>query len=183
MKRLPEKWVERIFQRLAGIYGAQFRSKFSQIENGFDVGIASASVAWAEELGNFSDNPAAISYALQNLPADHCPNALELRDIARRAPRKQVEALPYKPTAEDIERNREMARKANQAVKANEFDGLLWAKKPKSQKAMDMIADAKKYARRFPALAKIFDQHVSEGIANEAGKLLYRWDGLAWVKA
>lgn len=181
--KMRSEVIDRIVVRLIGIYGQQFHGKYSRIESGVDVGIAMFKDALATELANFADNLDAIKYALDNLPATHCPNALEFRDIARRAPRKEAPTLPYKPTAEDVERNKEMAHKANQAVKANEFDGLLWAKKPKSQKAMDMIADAKKYARRFPALAKIFDQHVSEGVANEAGKLLYRWDGLAWVKA
>lgn len=185
MKNLPESWVAKIFSELSGLYGAQFRSKFSQIENGVDVGIKMAMVAWSKELGGFVDHPDAIAYALNHLPTEHAPNALEFRDICRRAPRKSeaVAAIEYKPTAEDITRQRELSHKVAEAVRPKEFDGLLWAKRPKSQKAMDFIADGKKHASRFHALAEVFDQLVMDGIANESGKLLHRWDGVAWVKS
>lgn len=86
---LPEKWIERIFARLQGIYGAQFTSKFSRMDQGVDVGMLNAKSTWADELGNFSDKPEAIAYALDHLPTDHAPNALEFRDICRRAPKKK----------------------------------------------------------------------------------------------
>lgn len=185
MSKLPAEWVTRIFQRLTGVYGAQFRSKYSHVENGIDIGIAMAAEAWAAELGDFANRPEAISYALDHLPKDHAPNAIEFLDACKRCPRKEENhvRLEYKPTAEDKARQKEMAHKATAAVKPKEFDGLLWAKKPKSQKAMDFIADGKKHANRFPALAEVFDYLVKEGIANELGKLLYRWDGVQWVKA
>lgn len=180
---LNSKWIDRIFDRLMGIYGAQFRAKFSSVIDGVDVGLENAKETWADELATFSDWPEAIGYALDHLPTDHAPNALEFRDICRRAPRKSeaVALVEYKPTAEDKERHREMSHRAAEAVKPKEFDGLLWAKRPKSQVALNAIFDAKKNARRFPALAAIFDQLVSDGVANEAGKLLRRWDGICWV--
>ena len=181
---LPKKWIDKIFDRLMGIYGAQFRAKFSSVIDGVDVGLENAKETWANELANFGDWPESIAYALDHLPTEHAPNALEFRDICRRAPRKSeaVAMVEYKPTAEDKERHREMSRKASEAVKPKEFDGLLWAKRPKSQVALNAIFDAKKNARRFPALAAIFDQLVADGVANDAGKLLKRWDGLSWVK-
>lgn len=185
MSKLPAEWVTRIFQRLTGVYGSQFRAKYSHVENGIDIGIAMAAEAWANELGDFVNRPEAISYALDHLPKDHAPNAIEFLDACKRCPRKEeaVARIEYKPTAEDMARQKEMAHKATAAVKPKEFDGLAWAKKPKSQKAMDYIADGKKHANRFPALADVFDYLVKEGIANEAGKLLYRWDGMEWVRA
>ena len=184
MSRLPDAWVTKIFQRLNGIYGAQFRSKYSQIENGIDVGIALAADAWASELGDMVNRPEAIAYALDHLPTDHAPNAIQFLDACKRCPRKEENhvRIEYKPTAEDMARQKEMAHKVSQAVKPKEFDGLLWAKKPKSQKAMDMISDSKKNASRFPALAGVYDYLLENQICNEHGKLLHRWDGLAWVK-
>lgn len=179
---LPSQWVDRIFLRLIGIYGAQFKAKFSVVENGVDVGMENAKENWAHELRNYSDKPEAIAYALDHLPVERAPNALEFRDACRRCPAKEVAALPYRPTEEDKVRNRELSHKVADACQRQEFDGLLWAKKPKSQKAMDFIADGKKHANRFPALAEVFDYLVKEGIANELGKLLYRWDGVQWVK-
>lgn len=179
---LPSQWTDRIFTRLQGIYGQQFTGKFSRMDQGMDIGMLNAKEVWAKELGNFATWPEAISYALEHLPPDHAPNALEFRDICRRAPRKEaVAAIEYHPTAEDVARHREMAHKATAAVKQKEFDGLLWAKRPKSQVAMNALYDAKKNHRRFPALAEIFDQHVRDGIANTEGKILKRWDGLRWV--
>ena len=180
---LRDEWIDRIFQRLTGIYGSQFTAKFKQIVEGVDEGTANAKDVWAKELGNFGDKPEAIAYALDHLPTEHAPNALEFRDICRRAPRKEAPQVEYKPTAEDKERQREMSHKATAAVTRKEFDGLLWAKKPKSQKAMNMVADGKKNSSRFPALAKVFDQLVIDGVCSTEGKLIHRWDGLAWVRA
>lgn len=180
---LPEKWIERIFARLQGIYGAQFTSKFSRMDQGVDVGMLNAKSTWADELGNFSDKPEAIAYALDHLPTDHVPNALEFRDICRRAPKKEAPQIEYKPTEADKERHREMSHRAAEAVKPKEFDGLLWAKCPKSQVALNAVYDAKKHANRFPALAAVFDQLVTDGIASSTGVLIKRWDGCQWVKA
>ena len=180
---LAANLIDRIFVRLTGIYGSQFTSKFRHVENGLDVGMANAKETWANELRNFGDRLDAIAYALEHLPTDHAPNAIEFRDICRRAPAKEIEQrIEYKPTAEDVAHHREMSRKAADAVKSPVFDGMLWAKRPKSQIAMNALYDAKKNQGRFPALAAIFDQHVRDGIASEAGKILARWDGLAWVK-
>jgi hypothetical protein len=104
---LPIAWVDRIFLRLVGIYGAQFKAKFSVIENGVDIGMANAKEVWADELANFADWPEAIAYALKNLPTDRAPNALEFREICRRAPKKEPLALPHHLTAEEIQRNKQ----------------------------------------------------------------------------
>lgn len=182
---LPDEWVSRIFQRLDGIYGQQFRGKYSRIENGTDIGIAMAKSAWADELRGFRDFPEAIAYALQNLPTEKAPNAIEFRELCRHAPRKQeaVAAIEHKPTLEEIERSKQLAKQATKAVTAMEYDGLLWAKRPKSQKAISVLFDAKKERRKFPALAEIFDNHVRDGVCDETGKILRRFDGQAWVKA
>lgn len=183
MSKLPSEWVTRIFQRLTGVYGAQFRSKYSHVENGIDIGIAMAAEAWANELGDFVNRPEAISYALDHLPKDHAPNAIEFLDACKRCPRKEENhvRLEYKPTAEDKARQKEMAHKATAAVRPKEFDGLLWAKRPKSQAALNAVFDAKKNHRRFPALASVFDQLVADGISTPDGMLLKRWDGCQWV--
>ena len=179
---LREEWIDRIFQRLTGIYGSQFTAKFKQIVDGVDEGTANAKDVWAKELGNFGDKPEAIAYALDHLPTEHAPNALEFRDICRRAPRKEAAQIEYTPTVEEKARFREMSHKAAAAVKQKEFDGLLWAKRPKSQVALNAVYDAKKHSNRFPALAAVFDQLVSDGVASSTGALLKRWDGCQWVK-
>ena len=179
---LRDEWIDRIFQRLTGIYGSQFTAKFKQIVDGIDEGTANAKGVWAKELGNFADKPEAIAYALDHLPTEHAPNALEFRDICRRAPRKEAAQIEYKLTEADKERHREMSHRAAEAVKPKEFDGLLWAKRPKSQVALNAVYDAKKHANRFPALASVFDSLVEKGIASETGKLLKRWHDGQWVR-
>lgn len=181
---LPNQWIDRVFLRLQGIYGQQFTAKFSRMENGIDVGLINAKEVWCDELGSFANWPEAIGYALKNLPSEKCPNAMEFRDICRKAPRKSDSPqLEYKPSAEDIARHKELSHKATEAVKPKEFDGLHWAKHPRSQKAMDFVADAKKDSRKFPALAAVFDRLVRDGIALENGKLLKKYRDGEWVKA
>ena len=180
-----EAVINRLFSRLQGIYGTAFTSKFSTglDRNGVDQGFENAKTVWADELHGFLDNLDAIGYALKNTDPKFAPAAREFVALCRTAPKKEAPALVHKLTAEEIQRNREMAEAATKAVKSDSFDGLLWAKRPKSQKAMDMVADAKKEHRKFPALAAIFDQHVVDGVCNEVGKLIKRWDGVNWVKA
>jgi len=182
---LDQRLIDRIFNRLLGIYGAQFKAKFSVVENNVDVGIANAKETWAHELRNFGDNLEAIAYALEHLPTEHAPNAIEFRDICRRAPRKSeaVAVIEHKQTDEERAHSRELSRKASDAVKAPQYDGLLWARRPKSHVAMAFIFDAKKKAGRFPALANVFDQLVNDGVCTADGRLINRWDGLRWVKS
>ena len=106
---LRDEWADRIFQRLTGIYGSQFTAKFKQIVDGIDEGTANAKGVWAKELGNFADKPEAIAYALDHLPTEHAPNALEFRDICRRAPVREVPMLMHKLSNEELDANRKRA--------------------------------------------------------------------------
>jgi len=177
--------IDRVFSRLTGVYGSQFTGKFSTgiDRDGVDRGIENAKAVWSDELSGFADNLDAIGYAIRNTDDKFAPSAREFLSLCRAAPRKDVPSLEYKPSAEDIERSREAAKSASEAVKPKHFDGLMWAKRPKSAIAMAFVADGKKHAGRFPALARIFDQLVADGIATSEGKLIKRWDGLAWVNA
>ncbi len=60
----------------------------------------------------------------------------------------------------------------------DEIDPLLWAKRPKSQAAADLIKSGVASDRR---LEEIWRQHIADGICAEDGKLLQRWDGLRLV--
>lgn len=168
---LDSRLVDRIFNRLLGIYGAQFKSKFSVIENGADVGVANAKETWAHELRNFGENLEAIAYALENLPTDHAPNAIEFRDICRRAPRKEAPALEHKLTAEDHERAKSAAASAAAALKPKFSDGIdkHWATHPRTQMHLDFIFGAAKNDARFlPCIEKM----VADGICTADGRLL-----------
>jgi len=59
------------------------------------------------------------------------------------------------------------------------LDPLGWAKHPQSQQALDAITlAAKEGDERFVAIRA---QLVADGVCDESGKLLMRWDGLRWV--
>lgn len=85
---LPSDWIERLFTRLELAYGHRFLSQWP--------GIAPAVVKadWAEKLDGFERHRDALKFALDNLPGDNPVNAMQFRDLARRAPDKPVKALP-----------------------------------------------------------------------------------------
>ena len=58
------------------------------------------------------------------------------------------------------------------------LDPLLWAKKPRSQTALDFMRMG---AARNTALMEILQRNVADGICTDDGKLLRRWDGSQWV--
>jgi hypothetical protein len=182
---LPQQWIERIFARLQGIYGSQFVSKFTYIENGSDVGLINAKAVWAEELGGFLDQPEAISYALKNLPSDFAPSALEFRDLCRRAPRKELPAIEHKLTEKDHERSRDFAAKLAAVVNGGNrgADPTFWATHPKGHLAFEYIrgAAASEPARFQPCI----DHLIAEGrVSPDNLRLLQRYEGNGqWVKA
>jgi len=57
IRRLPESWIERIFQRLHGRFGNSFFSKFATGEkdqSGVDLGVLNAKKIWSEELAGYT---------------------------------------------------------------------------------------------------------------------------------
>jgi len=83
---LPAAWVDKIFTKLALVYGRDFSSRWEGL-NLMDV-----KTDWGHELDGYDKHPKAIAYALQNLPA-RPPTVLEFRGLARAAPSEQVLAL------------------------------------------------------------------------------------------
>lgn len=179
---LPSQWVDKIFLRLLGVYGAQFKAKFSVIENGVDVGMANAKEVWADELKTFRDWPEAIAYALQHLPTDHAPNAIEFRDICRRTPKKEPVALAYKMTTEDHQRAASAAEAAIRGMKIKISDGIdkHWATHPRSSMHMAAIFSA---ANRDARFRPCIDEMVEQGICTPEGALLKAYRDGSFVKA
>lgn len=62
---------------------------------------------------------------------------------------------------------------------AGELDPLLWAKKPKSQQALELMATGAKEGDA--RMAEILAGHVRDGLCTESGNLLVRWDGMRWI--
>jgi hypothetical protein len=87
---LPDAWTDRIFDKLALVYGHQFLSRW----DGMDLTRVKAD--WAHELRGLAQSAKAIAYGLEHLPAKP-PTVLEFRAICTspQAPRPDLPlALP-----------------------------------------------------------------------------------------
>lgn len=183
--------VTKLFGRLQGIYGTSFTSKFStgvNAQTGVDDGWENAKAVWAEDLAGYVDRLEIIAAALKHVDPDRPPTSRQFLQLcneqAKHAELRQPQkALPYVPTADDRERAKAMANQAAKSIsgKADDFDPLLWAKKPKSQKAMDAVIDG---AKRSDKLRQVLDELIQNGVVSTAGKLLKRYKGQGqWVAA
>lgn len=182
---LPEKWVARIFDHMAALYGKRFLSLWQ------DTDLQVVKAMWAAKLAPYRAHKGeAIAMALDAL--DSVPNPPTLPEFIRLcsdafqrvAERHKPTALERKPTPEEREQQRQMAEQVAQTVKKPKgCDAVQWARRPMSQLAMNMVADAAKHPMRYPQLAAVFDELVEQGVCTAAGKLLKRWDGQQWVKA
>lgn len=173
---LPDAWISKIFAKLEGRYGSLFLDRW----RGCDM--ANVRETWAEELAGFADQPERIGYALKALADQQFPPTLpEFVAACRRAPATEKQpALSFRP---DPERAKEAANRLMQQLtgKADDYDPLLWAKRPKSQTALNMLIDG---ATKSVALREIVADLKAAGICSEAGKLLKRYKGQGqWVSA
>ena len=130
---LPDSWVERIFQRMQGLYGSLWVDRWrsgEKVERGgqlFDSGLLNAKATWAMELGGFSDQPERIARALESCRHRNMPPTLpEFIDLCRQQVAEQAKALPPPtPDAERRQRNIESAA----AVKVGSVGNLQWAER------------------------------------------------------
>lgn len=121
---LPMKAVDRLFERLAATYGAQWTRQWA------DVPVQDVKTAWAHELAPFSGWLEAVAWALENLPP-RCPNVIEFKNLCRLAPARavpQLEAPKADPerVALELARLAEVKKAAKSAVHAH--DPKAWAK-------------------------------------------------------
>lgn len=84
---LHTKAIDRLFERLAATYGAQWTRQWQ------DVPMADVKTAWAHELDVFSGSLHRLAWALENLPP-RCPNVIEFKNLCRQAPAPEVPRLP-----------------------------------------------------------------------------------------
>lgn len=81
---LPISWIEHLFTKLTVRYGTAFQRQYA------DLDIAAVKLDWADMLGGL-DGPS-LSYGLRYLPMAPL-NAMQFRDICRRAPAPEVPRL------------------------------------------------------------------------------------------
>lgn len=116
---LSSQAIDQIFAQLHIVWGRNFLAQYE----GQDLTVIKAN--WARTLAGLDRRPHAIAYAIENLPPKQM-NALEFRDLCRRAPDPVQPRLP--PPAIDKARAREALRMARQAL-AGGADPLEWARK------------------------------------------------------
>lgn len=117
--KLPDGWIERIFQRLHGRFGNTFINKFKNgvnDANGNDIGIENAKMVWAEELAGLSAERIANGLKFN---FEHTPSCDDFKRACAPviASHKDFIALP-KPTLSKDERmaNLDKFRKQAEAL-------------------------------------------------------------------
>lgn len=83
---MEPEFVERIFTRLLARYGAAWVRMWSGLDD------ADVKADWAAVLGGRTARE--IRFALDNLPSDRPPNALQFRDLCRGVPALPLPRLP-----------------------------------------------------------------------------------------
>lgn len=99
---LPNAWVDRIHARLLVRYGAAWIRKWE------GVPMEAVKADWGEVLAHVS--PAAVAHALDHLPDDAPPNAVQFRALCAASPKQSQEfegfmqRLGVKPDPERVKR-------------------------------------------------------------------------------
>jgi len=90
---LPARWVDHLFAKLTVRYGSAFMRQWP----GADIEFVKSD--WADVLDGTSAE--SIAYALQYLPSERPPNAMQFRDLCRRAPAGKPALPPPSVRADD----------------------------------------------------------------------------------
>lgn len=127
---LPENWIDALFARLTGLYG----NRFTNMWTGIDAHLVRTT--WASELAGV--RPESIKYALEHLPAEFPPSALQFKALCLQKPPADAPALTN-------------STPAHPSVRKAVLDGM---KKPELV-AEDMKAWAETLRRRHVACEKL----------------------------
>lgn len=157
MSSLPLSWIETLFARFSAAWGAQKVGVMFPAETHDEV-----KTLWAAQLARFE--PETLRHALQaalDSGREWPPTLPEFVSICQRSAverREQAPAamLPMPKAAPDV------VAKALDGIGSVEKnrDMLLWARYPKSQKAVEFLLSG---ARRDHRLLQIAREHVAEG--------------------
>lgn len=191
-RSLPGSWVDRIFDRMQGLYGSLWVERW---RNGdmvqvagrqMDAGLLNAKAVWSEELAGFASRPDCIKAALDACKSRSLPPTLPefaqgCRDAMRRIG-EGTQKLSHTLTTEELLQQRESAEKVAATVKSRptEFDGLKWAAHPRSKIAVQAVFNEAKSGNK--VLSKVFDDLVTAGVVTPEGKALKLYINGEWTK-
>lgn len=120
---LPLPWVDKIFSKMALVYGRDFINRWEGLE------LSDVKTDWGHELAGFENWPEAIAHALGNLPPERAPTVLQFRELARKAPKPDRPALP-EPAANPERMAAELRKLAPILKKADgPYDHKAWARR------------------------------------------------------
>ena len=122
---ISNRVIDRLFQRLAACYGAEWIGKW--------VGVPMQDVRsiWALELAPFADRLDAINWAIDHRP-ERAPTAAQFRDLCRQAPRAETVKLQEPiPSMETLDRIRDQIESlaVEMTRPMEQRDMLAWARK------------------------------------------------------
>lgn len=122
---LQSEVIDRLFSRLNAVYGAAWDRQMG------NAPLSDVKSAWGHELAGFSDKLGMLAWALENLP-ERCPNVIEFKFLARRAPVPEAARLP-EPKADPARVAAELAKLApavaSTRTAVHEVDHKAWAKR------------------------------------------------------
>ena len=126
---LPLPWIDKIFEKLTIVYGRDFIGRWEGLE------ISDVKTDWGHELSGFENWPDAISHALATLPPHKPPTVIEFRDIARKAPKRELLELPEpKPEPERLRKELAKLSTLRQSTQTSRtIDHKAWAKRLKGR--------------------------------------------------
>lgn len=135
---LPESWVERIFDRMQGLYGSLWVDRWRSGETikapdgtTADRGMILAKATWAQELGGFAGEAERIAKALDDCRGRNLPPTLpEFIGLCRQQYVEGPKELPAPAlSAEDRQARAAAAEKMAAQVAAGKVDGAgHWSK-------------------------------------------------------
>lgn len=168
---LPDSWVERIFDRMQGLYGSLWLDLWrsgEMMEQGgrqFDRGLLLAKATWGQELAGFASQPERIHRALEACRHRRMPPTLpEFLDLCRQQHGNAPRALPS--PAISAERVAEHVGAVTKRLSARVAGSTAWALTPpaagKRGPWENAIIDLAEQGE--PQFVRILAEHVERGV-------------------
>ena len=131
---LDARWVERIFERMHGLYGALWQQRWRDGRRGAagEAALLSAKRVWAQTLGGFREEPQCIAGALEACTTLELPPTLpQFVQLCRQMRRARPQAVAV---AQVVPVNRQALRQYQSQLRAlwqgGGDDGIRWARIP-----------------------------------------------------